>query len=327
MGPGVGRSIAVGEAGGQWYGGHGPGAPTGVRAYSYRNGIDGAPRHQTRADRWGAEWSVGRSPELHDPDGSWQRPSARPNIGGMQIIGAAPPTRSRVPSFVIGAATGTILIVSGLTFAFATLLTPYFDRVARGGFGGSAGPSGAAAWFAAVLLGAVFLSVGTARLAGLLADVRSAAAANPVILPAHDPDDPVLALNVDVGDGRPIPKLVLGKFGAAVIRDLPDASVARHQGPYWEAISDQGWVRIESPLDRAARDAERARRWFAHDERDYVVRVYAAVVTRDSALPRTPTCAVISESQLEPWLRSLPVQRSLTEARRAQLLAMLRGGR
>jgi hypothetical protein len=250
-----------------------------------------------------------------------------PNIAAMQTIGAVPPTRSRVPSLVIGAAAGTILIVSGLTFEFATLLTPYFDRVARGGFGGSAGPGGAAAWGAAVLLGAVFLSVGAARLASLLADVRSSAGANPVTLPARRPDEPVMALDVDVGDGRPIPKLVVGQFGAAVIRDLPDASVARHQGPYWEGLSDQGWVRIENPLDRASRDAERVRRWFAHDERDYVVRVYAAVVTTEPALPRTPTCAVISETQLEPWLRSLPVQRSLNEARRAQLLAMLRGRR
>ena len=245
----------------------------------------------------------------------------------MQIIGAAPPTRSRVPSLVMGAAAGTILIVSGLTFEFATLLTPYFDRVARGGFGGSAGPSGGAAWFAAVILGAVFLGVGAARLAGLLADIRSDTGEKSLIVQASDPDEPVMALNVDVGDGRPIPKLVVGPFGAAVIRDVPDASVARHQGPYWEAMSDQGWVRIESPLDRAARDAERVRRWFAHDERDYVVRVYAAVVTTEPALPRTPTCAVIRESQLEPWLRSLPVQRSLNEARRAQLLAMVRGRR
>ena len=178
---------------------------------------------------------------------------------------------------------------------------------------------------AAVLLGAVFLGVGAARLAGLLADVRSGAAANPLVLPARDPDEPVMALNVDVGDGRPIPKLVVGQFGAAVIRDLPDAAVARHQGPYWEGLSEQGWVRIESPLDRASRDAERVRRWFAHDERDYVVRVYAAVVATEAALPRTPTCAVISKTQLEPWLRSLPAQRSLNEARRAQLLEMLRG--
>ena len=245
----------------------------------------------------------------------------------MQIIGAAPPTRSRVPSLVIGAVSGTILIVSGLTFEFATLLTPYFDRVARGGFGASAGPSGTAAWFAAVFLGALFLGVGAARLAGLLADVRPDGAANPVVVPTRNSNEPVMALNVDVGDGRPIPKLVIGQFGAAVIRDLPDASVARHQGPNWEGLSDQGWIRIESPLDRAARDAERVRRWFARDDRDYVVRIYAAVVTADSALPRTPTCAVISESQLEPWLRSLPAQRSLNEARRAQLLAMLRGRR
>ena len=51
------------------------------------------------------------------------------------------------------------------------------------------------------------------------------------------------------------------------------------------------------------------------------------IVTTDPALPRTPTCSVIGESQLEPWLRSLPVQRSLNAARRAQLLAMLRGRR
>ena len=51
------------------------------------------------------------------------------------------------------------------------------------------------------------------------------------------------------------------------------------------------------------------------------------VVTADTALPRTPTCAVIGESQLEPWLRSLPAQRSLNDARRTQLLAMLRDSR
>ena len=173
----------------------------------------------------------------------------------------------------------------------------------------------------------MFLGVGAARLAGLLADVRPDAAANPVVVPSRDANEPVMALNVDIGDGRPVPKLVVGQFGAAVIWDLPDASLAVHKGPYWEGLSDQGWIRIESPLDRAARDAERVRRWFARDDRDYVVRVYAAVVTADSALPRTPTCAVISESQLESWLRSLPVQRSLNEARRAQLLAKLRGRR
>ena len=215
-----------------------------------------------------------------------------PNIGGMQIIGAAPPTTSRRPlprhrcrsrhdpdrqpaspsnSPRCSRRTSTALPAAGSAVRPARVERPPGSP-----------PS---------LLGAVFLGVGAARLAGLLADVRSGAAANPVILPAHDPDEPVMALNVDVGDGRPIPKLVVGQFGAAVIRDLPDASVARHQGPYWEAMSDQGWVRIESPLDRAARDAERVRRWFAHDERDYVVRVYAAVVTSGSrAAPNPDLC-------------------------------------
>jgi len=140
-------------------------------------------------------------------------------------------------------------------------------------------------------------------------------------------DEPVMALNVDIGDGRPIPKLVVGRFGAAVIRDLPPASATRQQGPYWEARTDQGWIRIESPLDRASRDAERVRRWFAGEDRDYVVRVYAAVIAPEANVVRTPTCAVITAFQLESWLRSLPVQRSLGEARRNQLIAMLRGRR
>ena len=101
----------------------------------------------------------------------------------------------------------------------------------------------------------------------------------------------------------------------------------RHAGAYWEGRSGQGWIRIESPLDRASRDAERVRRWLAEDDRDYLVRVYAAVIAEDPTIARTPACAVISDAQLEPWLRSLPVQRSLSQARRNQLVARLVGHR
>ena len=69
------------------------------------------------------------------------------------------------------------------------------------------------------------------------------------------------------------------------------------------------------------------RRWLADDDRDYLVRVYAAVIAEDPTIARTPPCAVIREAQLEPWLRSLPVQRSLSQARRDQLVAMLAGRR
>src|SRR5262245_1963557 len=244
----------------------------------------------------------------------------------MQIIGADTPSKSPIPSFALGAAAGAILIVSGLTVEFAAPLTPYMDAIALGRFGAPTALRGVLARWLAVALGAIFLGVGAARLVELVSGLRPAAASAGLV-PAHESDEPVMALNVDIGDGRPIPKLVVGRFGAAVIRDLPPASVARHEGPYWEGKTDQGWVRIESPLDRASRDAERVRHWFAGEDRDYVGRVYAAVIAPEANIVRTPACAVITAFQLASWLRSLPVQRSLSDARRDQLIAMVRGRR
>jgi hypothetical protein len=244
----------------------------------------------------------------------------------MQIIGAAPSQKPRLPSLVIGAATGTVLVVSGLTIEFATLITPYVDTIAQGRFGGPNALAGVLVRWLAVTLGAVFLGVGTARLAELISAFRSRVV--PDAAPAAvSGDEPVMVLNVELGDGRPIPKLVIGRFGAAVVRDLPPATSTRRTGAYWEGRTDGGWIRIESPLGSASRDAERVRRWLSEDDREYLVRVYAAVIADGPTIARTPSCAVITETQLEPWLRSLPVQRSLTEARRNQVIAMLRGRR
>jgi hypothetical protein len=248
-------------------------------------------------------------------------------IDDMQIIGAAQSPKPRIPSLVIGAAAGTVLVVSGLTLEFATLVTPYVDTIAQGRFGGPSALGGVLVRWLAVALGAVFLGVGAARLAELVSSLRRRAVPHADASAPIAGDEPVMALNVDIDDGRPIPKLIIGRFGAAVIRDLPSPSTVRHEGPYWEGRTDQGWARIESPLDGASRDAERVRRWFASDDRDYVVRVYAAVIAPEANIVRTPACAVITAFQLESWLRSLPVQRSLNAARRNQLIAMLRDRR
>jgi hypothetical protein len=245
----------------------------------------------------------------------------------MQIIGADASPKSRLPSRIIGVATGTILVVSGLTIEFATLATPYVDTIAQGRLGGPSELAGVLLRWLAVALGAVFLGVGAARLAELFSGLRSTLGSDARVGAPVSADGPVMALNVDIGDGRAIPKLVIGRFGAAVIRDLPPVSAARQDGAYWEGLTGQGWIRIESPLDGASRDAERVRRWFAEDDRDYLVRVYAAVIATDPIIARTPTCAVITEAQLEAWLKSLPVQRSLSEARRNQLIDKLQGRR
>jgi hypothetical protein len=227
-----------------------------------------------------------------------------------------------------GVLAGTILIVSGLTLAYASFATPLVASIAGGDrFGATPGVGGLATWALVIVGMAAFLGVGGARLAEILATVRPTRRSTAHSLAAGLGDDVVLVQNGNVGDGRAVPLLLLGRFGAAVVRELPDPALTRRQGPYWEANTEDGWIRIENPLERAARDGERVRRWLAHDDRDFVVRVYAAVVATDGTIPRTPTCAVIGPSQLPAWLASLPVQRSLTDARRAQLARMVGAAR
>jgi hypothetical protein len=246
-------------------------------------------------------------------------------MAAMHVPIPARPSLPRFVPFVTGLAAGTILIVAGLALAYAAFATPLVDRLAGGGsLGGRSSGVGSMAWPVAVIAMALFLGVGGARLAELLAELRPTRSREDG-LAAGLPDDVVVARGVDVGDGRPVPVLIVGRFGAAVVREVPPTDATRRTGPYWEARVGDGWVRIENPLDRASRDAERVRRWFAHDDQDFVVRVYAAVITPDPTLPRTSTCAVITHGQLPAWLRSLPQQRSLNDGRRARLAGMVRG--
>jgi hypothetical protein len=77
-------------------------------------------------------------------------------------------------------------------------------------------------------------------------------------------------------------------------------------------------------VQRAARDAERVRGWLATDERDFLVRVYAAVVTDDPGVERSAVCAVVPPAELAAWLEALPVQRGLTPERRERLAGLVR---
>ena len=54
------------------------------------------------------------------------------------------------------------------------------------------------------------------------------------------------------------------------------------------------------------------------------MKVYAAVVTPDASLSRTPGCAVVMQEQIPAWLASLPPARALTPDRRADLIEEIR---
>ncbi len=121
-------------------------------------------------------------------------------------------------------------------------------------------------------------------------------------------------------------------FVAVVIHELPRPDIIRPaiirpaSAPEtsWEIRTSDGWWPTEHPLDRAARDADRVRRWFADGDLEFVVRVYAAVVAPDGMLARSPAVAVIRADQIREWLAALPGQRSLTVGRRERLLALVR---
>lgn len=186
---------------------------------------------------------------------------------------------------------------------------------------------GGATWTGALAGPALFALVGMARLS---AGMEALAARRPRPTPVRRsatavPDDHVVATGVALPDGaRVIPELVVGPFGAAVVIEAPPAAAVLVRGPRsWEVRTADGRRRtIDDPRERAARDAERVRRWFMADDADHVVKVYAAVVTPDP-LDRSPICAVVTPEQVPAWLASLPPQRSFDEVRRERVLGLV----
>jgi hypothetical protein len=249
----------------------------------------------------------------------------------MQVI--TPRTARRGPgrgSVLLGVSVGAVLLGGGLIVAFLAFGTPFITRFTPTGRPDTSQMvSGMLAWSFALIAPAAFIIAGVARIAAVL---DSMAAARPRPTPAARlravlGDEYVAAARVRLPDGRIVPELVLGPFGAAVIEELPPAGAVRHHGHAWEVrTGPKKWMPLENPLDRAARDAERVKRWFAGDDSDFVVKVYAAVVAPDTTLPRTPSCAVITKEQIPAWLQSLPAQRSLTPQRRERLIEIVAEG-
>jgi Nuclease-related domain len=247
----------------------------------------------------------------------------------MQVI--TPRTARRGPtrgSVAVGTTVGAILFFGGLTVAWLAFGTPFISRFTPA----TARPemtqmiAGMLAWSFALIAPATFIIAGVARIAAVIDSVSSARPRPSATaqLASLLGDEYVVVTRVRLPDGRMIPELVLGPYGVAVIEELPPVAATRRRGDAWEVrTSDGKWMPYENPLERASRDAERVRRWFAQDDHDFVVKVYAAVVAPDTTLPRTPTCAVITKDQIPAWLGSLPAQRSLTPGRRQRLVEVI----
>ncbi len=178
-----------------------------------------------------------------------------------------------------------------------------------------------AAWTLAIVAGGCLLIAGTQRLATTVAAVRwRTRHRSPAFAALADGSvDVDVAIDVAPQGGQPIPEVLIGAFGVAVVHDAGRGGALRRVGPSWEVRTAGGWIPAEHPRDRAARDADRIRHWLNQGDLDFVVRVYAAVITSDLTIPRSPLCAVITEAQIAEWTAALPQQRSLTQARRDRL--------
>ena len=183
------------------------------------------------------------------------------------------------------------------------------------------------AWALALTAPAGFILIGLARLVGTSEKIADRRPRPSVVssLAGELGDTYAVAVGVRLPDGRGVPEVVVGPHGVAIVESAPPAAVTRQSAGRWEAKVRGGrWLPIESPLDRAVRDAERVRRWFAAEDRDFVVKVYAALISSDASLPRTPGCVVLTREQIPGWLASLPPQRSLTPSRRERVIALMR---
>lgn len=246
----------------------------------------------------------------------------------MEVIQPAHLTRRPSLGPLLG---GTVLatfsIVFGIVLAYVAIATPVLRSVMpEGRLNAGQVATGIIVWAIALVAPTAFVLIGANRLVRILAATRGRAPRRSTTLRALDAlsDDVTVATGIAMPDGRPISELIIGSFGAAVVRELPPAAVTRVREGRWELRTRRGWIVIENPLDRAARDAERVRRWLAHDDADFIVKVYAAVVGSQPTVPRATDCAVLTPDQLAPWISGLPPQRSLTEGRRERVLEYVR---
>jgi hypothetical protein len=246
----------------------------------------------------------------------------------MQVIAAdAPNARKERVAVLRSAATAILLLLAGAMLAWLCLGTSLVNQFIPAGRPSMTQMAvGVGVWGFAIVVPAGFFLIGFARVAATVEAVGALrpTAVTPRLAKALGPDH-LAATDLLLPGGRRIHELVLGPFGIVVLGDVPPASMTRHVGTRWEVRDNRGrWIPVEAPVERAARDAERVKGWLATHDRDFIVRVYAAIISDDRSIERTPGCAVVATADLAGWLEALPVQRGLTAERRERLVELIR---
>lgn len=223
----------------------------------------------------------------------------------MQLTTTTVLHRGGRDSVMGGTLVGLLLVLGGLWLAYVAWSTPILASIASVMRPGGTLPDPGLPLIAlAIAVPAVFVVVGANRLARTVAAMRGASHLRGDRLSRVLAGDVILSRGLTLDDDLPAPTLLAGAFGLA-------------------AVVESRLVTADDML-MAARETDRIRRWLNQNDQDFVVRVHTAVIGPPSAVDRTPGCALITVEQVPAWLASLPRQRSLSEARLARLVKMVK---
>ena len=101
----------------------------------------------------------------------------------------------------------------------------------------------------------------------------------------------------------PAPRV--GRFGAGLAYRAPDASSIGGARDDWQVNVDRSWPAAEQP-DRTTADEPGANvTHFRLDALDFIVNVYAAVVTAPHDVERASRSSVLKPDQILPYLAGL----------------------
>ena len=243
------------------------------------------------------------------------------------IVSAAPRPRPRASSLARAVVGGLLLVAFGLFVVGLIVASGVMQSV------GQVGDSritqqlfGTASWGLAFLIPGLFIVLGLARIVRA-AEARPRARRD---RPAASQrgrisDDYLVAQGVRLPDGRSIPEVVVGPHGLTVVEEVPPRHASREASHHWEVRDRTGrWTAVEHPLDRAARDVERLRRWLGSYMEDYTPRFTTVCIDDDGRIRRSSEVAVIRRDQLAEFLGAQPPLRQMTTDRRQRIAGLLR---
>jgi hypothetical protein len=106
-------------------------------------------------------------------------------------------------------------------------------------------------------------------------------------------------------NGCVAPQVAVGRFGAVVCRRAPGVGSVGRFGDRWEVDVEGEWMPLELPSRKTRLGSAADGTHLGSDDRNFVVNVYAAVVTAPHEGDRAPWASVLRPDQILPYLAGL----------------------